>query len=271
MKSGIRVQPDGRECQNCGKSFTSPHSRPHRLMKYCSPRCWYSWRTANKPTRKCAVCGIVFCPSWKNIQTCGVRCGGVFRRTRKPAMCKQCGTEFERFASTPNRKFCSRPCARKYETRKLSVRCLQCKITFVRGAAFVRRRSNIFCSKECYRIYNRGQRSPLWRPGGPTEDRGSDWSFQSRAARKRDGLCCQVCLHPQKMSLLHVDHIVPFRLVNRNDPVNLITLCGECHGRKTIGERRLLKGDALGFERFLMQHSWPMERVRDAMTWWGSL
>jgi 5-methylcytosine-specific restriction endonuclease McrA len=93
-------------------------------------------------------------------------------------------------------------------------------------------------------------------------------------ARERDEHKCQVCGSPErKKQKLDVDHIIPFRLVKRNDLENLISLCkSPCHGLKTLtAERLLLRGDFLGFQTILNQQGWPMPRVEAAISYWGRL
>ena len=260
-------------CQRCGIGFTSPHSRPKRILKFCSSRCWYEWKRGQTPRqRKCIICGEMFdCVGKTYTKTCSWKCRGLSYRKRKTVSCLRCGKDFEWYPSGFDRRFCSRKCGHAHTRNQVGVKCLECGKRFMRTACFVRRVKRVFCSKECFKAHNRGQRSPLWRSGGPTSDRGSDWKKESIAARKRDDLTCQVCREKKKMSQLHVDHIVPFRLVNRNDAVNLISLCNRCHTRKTQMERYLLKGDMVSFKQKLNLRQWPMDRVEAALAWWGSL
>ena len=76
---------------------------------------------------------------------------------------------------------------------------------------------------------------------------------------------------------LSVDHIVPYRLaleygqkegIDPNHPDNLICLCRGHHTQKTHIERRLLRGDLVGFEAD-MRRLIPVERYASAMVLWG--
>ncbi len=55
-----------------------------------------------------------------------------------------------------------------------------------------------------------------------------------------------------------VDHILPRRWFadpsEADDPANLISRCGSCHGKKTArAERKLLRGDIIAFQQHLKE------------------
>lgn len=126
------------------------------------------------------------------------------------------------------------------------VRCGQCGTDLIRPQNQVHKAKRQFCNATCYGLWQRGRftgpNSPTWR-GGTVEDRGPDWTRQSRAARERDGFACQLC---GTKRLVHAHHIIPFRefgyVRGLNDHhkaanvlSNLISLCASCHQRVEHG------------------------------------
>ena len=227
-----RKQP--RTCKQCGATFQSIRGQ------FCTPRCWYAFTKehSERATRKCAVCGG---PTRKNklIKTCSLDC---FRKLRaSTAICQQCGCEFRR---------------NNFDLKQFEKR---------------------FCSVTCRNrgITKRGPENPLWR-GNRDSDRGVTWPTASKAARERDVHTCQApgCAAPADTSAIPVDHIIPFvlgkqiaardPLYNPNHQRNLICLCRSHHSRKTAIERRLLRGDIIGFVAEAKVVI-PLEKLIDAM------
>lgn len=67
-----------------------------------------------------------------------------------------------------------------------------------------------------------------WPPELRPDD--DEWKTLAHAIRAQDGMRCVVC--NEKNAPLHVHHIVPLSEGGTNDPINLVTLCGECHRRQ---------------------------------------
>lgn len=235
-----------RSCKKCGKTITSRYKQ----VRYCSPACWYSTNREHKQ------------------HTLKFR-----KRKATQRECLVCGKQFWKYPSAGSRKFCSASCSAKYARRQVEVCCSFCGRKFTRGAALVKRVKNVFCDTQCCRLFKVGKNSSQWRGGQDRHYRGPDWPKQSRLARKQDGYVCKVCGVPQaKGEKLSVDHIVPYRLVLRNDLINLISTCRKCHNLKTqTAEADLLRGDYLGFYGKLNAANWPMDRVNKAIQWWESL
>jgi len=197
--------------------------------------------------------------------------GRVYKR--RIEKCAQCGSDYEVYSSIRKSRFCSLRCLGVANRNQVSVKCAGCGKSFTRGEALVRRTKKQYCTKECFHQYHEGENTPQWR-GGNNHYRGRDWNRQSEAARQRDGLKCQVCGKPQaKKEKLSVDHIVAYRLVKRNDLVNLISVCrAPCHNSKTHrAERMFLEGNLLGFKQELAMANWPMDKVEAAIQWYGAL
>lgn len=153
--------------------------------------------------------------------------------------------------------------------------CDECgkQFTKFKATSRAKNKKRNFCSKTCFHRHNRGAQSFAYR-GNRRQDRGVDWITRAAEARERDLHICQVCGKPEKKGQkLDVDHIVPFRLVQRNDMVNLLSICkAPCHTSKTTGaENYFLKGDILAFRQKLNQAGWPMEKVNAAIEWWGKI
>jgi HNH endonuclease len=259
-------------CQECGKHIVSSHFRPKKLLRFCSPACWYRHLGSLKVKKKCEVCGAEFKPNYTE-RTCSQKCGGVLRRKRFGGKCKECGESYWKCNSRGiDSGFCGSACCFKWKHRGAFVtfNCAHCGTERRRRIVRTRPTKKRFCSSRCAKQFMVGQRSPLWR-GGANEDRGSEWYSVSRKIRIRDGKVCQVCGCPQKKGdSLSVDHIIPFRVVNENIEVNLLSLCRPCHAVKTSIESRFLRGDILGFKQGLAQAGWNMEKVESAMSYWGN-
>lgn len=253
----------GLPCKRCGKQIVSAGTNP----KFCSPRCCYDFRKESRPAKYCVVCGKEM-GRWTfyRQRACSRACGWILERRRKEFLCKNCGSNIAAPVSRASQRFCNMTCRVSYIRKTGTKTCKGCGKEYYRP---LKCRNHSFCSKECSKKYFRGSRSPLWRDGGRTSDRGSDWPETSEAARRRDKYTCQVCGKAQTRPKLSVDHIVPFRLTNANEPINLISLCPyPCHSRKTNAESKLLKGDVLGFKQRLNVLGWPMERVEAALGHW---
>ena len=112
--------------------------------------------------------------------------------------------------------------------------------------------------------------------------RRSHWATARMLTLERDTWACQIhlfaplfiCLELDPPGLFRagivVDHIIPERFIRHlkiGDPhhlSNLLTLCKNCHSRKTPLEPRLFAGDALTFLQNLRELGYPLERVRAA-------
>jgi 5-methylcytosine-specific restriction endonuclease McrA len=264
----VPKSPELKACFRCNAPILSRYPR----VRFCSPKCWYESQRARRKTRSCEVCKKPFFKKF-NERTCSRACGGMLRRKRRSVSCKNCGNVIEIAQSQRSRKFCSFLCANIYSRKQLQVNCQGCGKEFQRGRALVRRNKNSYCSKECFKANHFGEATGAWR-GGNSHYRGRDWRVQSAEARKRDAYTCQVCGKPQaKNEKLSVDHIIPWRIVRRNDLVNLISTCrAPCHASKTQGaEAAFLRGDYLDFREKLNKAGWPMEKVDAALLWWGTL
>ena len=74
---------------------------------------------------------------------------------------------------------------------------------------------------------------------------------------------------------LHVDHIVPARLIKRlkagnpNQRENLQCICGTCHGHKLQADHKLCLGDKLGYLAVLRTYSFDLVRVERALALYG--
>jgi len=76
----------------------------------------------------------------------------------------------------------------------------------------------------------KGEKNPNWK-GGTTFDiyhrvRTKEWKQLVKLILKRDNHTCQNCGVNEN---LHVHHIIPYRIIQDDNPKNLITLCRRCH------------------------------------------
>ena len=93
-----------------------------------------------------------------------------------------------------------------------------------------------------------------------------NWEVRAEQIRARDGYRCQDCLKTQQENgrRLSVDHILPRRWFidpsEADDPANLLSRCGSCHGKKTArAERKLLQGDIIASQQHLKELGNPRE------------
>lgn len=220
-----------------------------------------------EPNTTCANCGApVYMDAYRARQPgkkyCSKACVWIGMQRRITFACEQCGEETSQPLSQYNchkTHVCSPAChdaLRRTTMRGANnpafrsggalSRCAHCGVELVRPQNQVQKARRQFCNATCYGLWQRGRftgpASPTWR-GGSVEDRGPDWTRQSRAARERDGFACQLC---GTQRLVHAHHIKPFRefgyIRGLNDHYkaanalpNLISLCASCHTRVEHG------------------------------------
>lgn len=244
-----------RTCLTCG----NPVRYKAAKTKYCSPACWIA---SGYVTKTCPVCGKQFTRARsRSGNTCSRECFYKRSRKRRVRECRMCKKQFERRIGDLS-TFCSPICRNKARAKVKEITCHKC------GKKFIARKRK-FCSNACARGFFRTGNHPNWR-GGHRQRRGLDWDDKCLAARERANFHCELCGKPEdKEEKLSTDHIIPYRLVKENDPINLICLCrAPCHVKKTHAERHLLRGDLLRFEQKLNAQGWDMERVKLALCYW---
>lgn len=78
-----------------------------------------------------------------------------------------------------------------------------------------------------------GEKNAFWKGGG--------WNYWNRQTKIRDNYTCQKCDFSDK-EIMQVDHIKPKSIFPELKYLmdNLITLCPNCHARKTNREKKLV-------------------------------
>jgi len=112
--------------------------------------------------------------------------------------------------------------------------CKLCDKSFsVRPSAVNRLYCSSKCGYEARKGKYTGEEHPNW-TGGSIE-----WAKQK--VKIRDDYTCQIC-GLREMGLMDVDHIKPKAIFPelRTSLENLITLCPNCHRRKTIRDKKTL-------------------------------
>lgn len=231
-------------CENCNKLISrQPYRLRYAAHQFCSNACRAAWQKATTVGE--------MSPCWV---------GG-----QPSVCCAQCGAEVVRDRAKIRRNsqsFCSRKCYELWKSQhmrgqlnsnwkpKVRTTCATCGVPVERPPSRVgeAERRRHFCCKACktewMRIRLSGENSPHWKGGNSPKYYGPNWNQQKRAARERDGYCCQVCGVPQSAlgKSLDVHHITPFRqfgyvpgendsFLEANDLNNLISLCHTCHKR----------------------------------------
>jgi 5-methylcytosine-specific restriction endonuclease McrA len=201
------------------------------------------------------------------------------RALPQPTDCRECGASFIR--NKQWQKFCGDACSKADRNRRLRKNrkaaiiegnCESCGQPFTKPRhLYVKRliqRQPKFCSLSCAYAARRGADSPKFR-GGVITYRGAKWLDVAEQTRARDQYLCVPCGALTKSRKHSVDHIIPFRLMvqwglDPNQPDNLVTTCGSCHGKKQGFEDRLIRGDVVGFLRGLVSIHYPLDRIRAA-------
>lgn len=93
-----------------------------------------------------------------------------------------------------------------------------------------------FGTEESYKragLKKSGEKNGTWQGGG--------WNYWSKTTKIRDDYTCQICGF-REPEIMEVDHIKPKSLFPelRKSPDNLLTLCPNCHRRKTNRERKMV-------------------------------
>lgn len=158
-------------------------------------------------------------------------------------ICKQCGKEFEIYASALTGKtnssgnYCSRKCyneaQRTFTGEKnnhyssVTVHCANCGKEIKKTPSRLRTYKNAFCSLKCKSEYHHnyidGDKNCNWK-GGYSHYRGED--FERIKSEYFTDKRCAICGTKEK---IHIHHIIPYRLTHDNSPRNLIPLCIRHH------------------------------------------
>lgn len=211
----------------------------------------------------CIRCGTPTRP-WhcRKIRFCSCQCFYAHKRENRPKRtCTICGREYVSYWK--GIRTCSQKCGGVLRRKRRTFICRQCGKSFWKPISAGHRQ---YCSIHCAGIGAR-------RLGVTPDWRGSDWKKQKAQARKRDDDACQYLncgVRSRRGKAVHVDHIIPYRLHHSNDLVNLMCLCANHHSAKTGVEYHLFKGNRVAFESRMNQLGCPMDRLAEAMVWWGT-
>ena len=170
---------------------------------------------------------------------CGRVCAADGRRGRPatgkidhpPKACEACGVLFHKPATCPvsyweHRKYCSQDCSAVAQAGRPAHN------KGVPGKPWDddrRRRASERTAAQAEVV-----RTSKWS--------GGTWQRFRRLALKRDDYTCQACGF-RDPEIMTVDHIVPRALAPERmyDMTNIVTACPNCHARKTIEDRRLIR------------------------------
>lgn len=211
---------------------------------------------------RCEICGISFKTYEKNRKYCSHKCSAEGRSLRVEVSCSWCGrvkkVKLFEFKKTKN-FFCNdHECKANWQSENLSGKnspltnkkefiCCNCGKTVLLSDWEERRGLRIFCNRECYKEYARGENSPNWKV-----DRNSLKTTQNLAIRnssemkdwrisvyERDNYKCQICGERGSIDL-NAHHIEKFSKNHeeRFSVDNGLTLCIKCH-RKTFKKEEM--------------------------------
>ena len=177
--------------------------------------------------------------------------------------CLTCKKEFK--TSHKKTRYCSRECFGKqiigekhknWKGGKIELICAQCNKKFKYDKCHLKRKGHgHFCSIKCKAKWQSenliGKNNPNYNnhilKGKYTKEKASnwkggtsvllkrrfshiEWKIQREKCYKRDNWTCQIC--KKTNCLLHLHHIVPYRITQDNSENNLITLCASCHAKE---------------------------------------
>jgi len=209
-------------CKWCGEDYEVPEAWADR-GDFCSESCYHEWaRDTDSNEGKNAA-------TWKE---------------RPEIECENCGDDFE---VTPHReseaRFCSYECRDETFQReghpnwsggKIETTCEVCGDKALSTPAVAWRTR--FCSRRCHAKWRSGKKgtdSPANRGHGTSmlyeavRDRISEQSWKTVREKKSEE-SCRLC---DSKDRLHLHHIIPILAGGTNEDWNLMTVCGDCHGR----------------------------------------
>lgn len=202
-----------RTCSICNKQFLS--SQP--FAKYCSKKCkrraTYLKEYKPHPHKpfliKCSFCEKLI--------------------RKQPSDLKH---------SKSGKVYCNKSCKAKAElTKKITIYCEICQKSFKRPPSGIHKHN--FCSRKCCNIWRRqfiGEATPNWKGGynKPERERIRARIFWKELRKQILELFQNKCLTCKQESVLHIHHIVPYRLGGEDSINNLIPLCPVCHSKQTV-------------------------------------
>lgn len=234
-----------RICPNCGREH-------HKRTILCA-KCYRSapkhvlapdaasLRAGVDPSQSkvCPVCGKTFYKKRSTSRTdwetqtkyCSRACYGQSKMLDL-CVCEQCGAEFTpKGQSASSARFCSRSCWSLAQRTPLPL-CKMCGETCHKHSAR-------FCSPGCKKIWYRGPNVYNYLGGqGRNHYASTDWLEHAAFVRARDKICQHCGAETSEFGkVLHVHHIVPWRISFDDSLENLTTLCNACH--KTEDHRLL--------------------------------
>ena len=194
--------------------------------------------------RQCIVCGGLFYPFHGRETTsnyCSKEC--YLRSIRLPNIfCKTCGKKILH-PRQKSQKYCSRECYYKSKTRRITVQCDWCGISFTRTPS-QQKNKGIFCSHKCaYEFsseYVRGENHHAWRGGTEIKYTGRYCTERKKVLKRANGVC-ENC-HKRPIAAIH--HKLPIRFFRNPSDAhfksNLIALCEICHNKAHKNLKRSL-------------------------------
>lgn len=206
--------------------------------------------TWSKKYEKCLICGTIdrkhigiglcsLCYKRKKTNYKG-RNKRTLCWSRKYDFCQKCGTK-ERYHEAfglcwlcYNHK--KHPLTGGRKITSTIIECSNCGKEFLEYQWYIKRSKHLFCSKECFRKWNRGKNHFWYRGGSGWSKYPKEFFALREQIRARDNYKCRLCGIPQIecFDKLSVHHINYDKYDLRSN--NLISLCRKCH-RKTNYKR----------------------------------
>lgn len=184
-------------CKTCGKEFETEYFR--RNHKYCSSECYHKSGLKGKPPikerRKCIVCNDDI--PLPNRRFCSIKCRSIYWTGRE--------RNIQKFV--PEEKICP-----------------ICNKIFLVGGRDNKRKSSIYCSKECQHL---GCRKNV--DNHSDYERSASWFDQREEILNERGIKCEFCRDIDVKERIQLHHIIPVQNGGNYDKENLMLLCLKCH------------------------------------------
>ena len=180
----------------------------------------------------------------KQTNPCKIR---LWERKGENRICLVCKKEFyapRSFIKKGGGKYCSRDCYAKGKINGEYRKCPVCNVEFYTTPCMIRRGWGKYCSKQCRLPMSeetrekiakghRGEKSYLWLGGrkgiNKTRIDNYKWRLLRKTIYERDNWKCQICGKQCSRGDIACHHVIPWRIENKDEPKNLITLCNSCH------------------------------------------
>ena len=184
-------------------------------------------RMLEKMIKQCAWCQKDFWTEKSKTLYCGQKCFAEKRTKKENYTCIDCGG-YKPGWKTPR----CRACYAKSRQIRIAMNCAHCgkeKIMYPSKIAETSRTYGVFCNKECFGAFYRGEKNKAYIDGSRMSPYPSAFHSKKKKALQRENGHCYLCgQKPNKaLDVHHID-----RNTHNNEIWNLVALCRPCHNKQ---------------------------------------